>query len=109
MQKGWSGQQPAERFQLVRDHGVPGPQAALLASEDAGCHQDLEMVTDGRLTEVEGFRQVSHAGFPVSTGLDHGEKLEPGRVGQCFQHRGETFGFVAVDGGAGDLVGELVD
>jgi len=41
--------------------GVVGPDAALVAGEDPGVHEDLEMVGDGRLGQAERFGQLTDA------------------------------------------------
>ena len=72
-------------FERVGAQGVIGPYPALVAGEDTGVHQDLEVVGDGGLGQAEGFGQVADAGFAAVVGGDHGDQAEPGGVGQGFE------------------------
>lgn len=76
----------------VRDKPVVGPLAALLAGEDAGFDEDLEVVGDGGLGEADGLDEVADACLLIVVGSDEGDEPQPGRVGDGFERPGEGVG-----------------
>ena len=78
-----------ERVERGRDEGVEGPFAALVAGEDPGVDQNLEVMGDGRLGQAERFGEVTDAGLAVFKHGDHGDQLQPGGVGQGLEQPGE--------------------
>ena len=71
---------------------VEDPDAALLAVEQAGLVQHLEVVADGRLGEVEGVVEVADAGLAVRVRGDQREQPQPDRVGERLEQRRDPLG-----------------
>lgn len=63
-----------QRAQGRGDQGVVGPDAALVAGEDSGLDEDLEVVGDGRLGQAERLGQVADAGLAAFTCADQGDQ-----------------------------------
>jgi hypothetical protein len=74
---------------------VVGPDAALVAGEDPGIDEHLEMVGDGGLGQAEGFGQLADAGLAALVSGDDGDQAEPGGVGKGFEGAGEVGGLVS--------------
>ena len=84
---GRSGQQlPQRRERLGRDP-VVRPAAALLALDEPGLEEHLQVVADGRLAQAERLRQVADARLALRLRLDQAEQAEPRRVGDGAQRR----------------------
>ena len=82
-------------------HPVVDPDAALLAVEQAGLVQHLEVVADRRLRQVERVLQVADAGLAVGVRGDQGQQPQPDRVGERLEQRRDPLGLVGVERLAG--------
>ena len=89
---------PRERF---RSDAEVGPASALLAFDEAGVEQDLEVMADGRLREPERNSEVADTGFAVWLRLDEAEQPQAGRLGEHLEQSRE-----ALRVGLADLVRE---
>ena len=69
----------------------------LVAGEDPGVHQDLEMVRDGGLSQAHGLGKLADAGFAAFMRGDHRDQPEPGRVGQGLEEPGQICGLGGAD------------
>jgi hypothetical protein len=76
----------------VRDEAVVGPLAALLAGEDAGIDEHLQVVGDSGLGQADRLDEVANAGLLIIVSGDQGDQPEPGRVGDGFERGGEGVG-----------------
>ena len=70
----------------LRYQRVVGPHPSLVAGEDPGVHEDLEVVRDGRLGKAEGFGQVADAGLAAFARGNHRDEAQPCGVGQRLQY-----------------------
>ena len=82
-------EQRAQRRERFFADAEVGPAAALLALDQAGLQQHLQVVADGRLAEAERLGQVADAGLAAGLGLDQAQQPQPRRVGDHLQRRGE--------------------
>jgi hypothetical protein len=69
---------------------VPGPHPALVAAEDPGVDQDLQVVGDGRLGQAERLGQLAHARLAALVRGDHRDQPQPGRIGQRLEDAGQV-------------------
>ncbi len=86
-----------ERIHGGGNEGVVGPDTALVAGENPGVHEDLEVVGDGGLGQAQGLGQVADAGFASFMRGDHGDQPQPGGVGERFEEPGEVGGLAGAD------------
>ena len=80
---------------------VVDPHAALLAVEQPGRVQHLEVVADRGLGQVEGVVEVADAGLAGGTGGDQADQPQPHRVGQRLQQGRDLLGLGGGHGRAG--------
>ena len=76
---------PRELLQRIGDDPVVHPGASALTVEQSGGAQDLQMMGDGRLTQVDPDRQFADARLATGMAGDHAEQSQPHRVGQCLE------------------------
>src|SRR5215217_1442994 len=72
---------------------VVGPGAALLALQQPGIHQLLEVVADGRLAQAEGPSELTHVHRPGAGGQQV-DDLDPVGVGQGLEQPGRRLGLI---------------
>ena len=82
-----AAEQRAQVGERVAADAVVDPDAALLAVEQAGLVQHLEVVADRRLGQVEGVVEVADARLAAVVGGDQREQPQPDRVGERLEQR----------------------
>lgn len=80
---------------------VVGPFAALVAADEATVDEQFHVMRHRGLAQAEWFGEVADAGFSTIGGGDEGHQLDPGGVGEGFEHRGKSFGGWGVQHAAG--------
>src|SRR5437764_15423204 len=73
------------------------PDAAFKTADQAGILESGEVVTDGRLTEVESGGEIAHANGLIGS-FEHMQHLEAGWVGERFEEGGEILRLVGRQG-----------
>ena len=68
------GEQRAKRGEWFFADAEVGPTAALLALDQAGLEEHLQVVADGWLTEAERLGQVADAGLVAGLRLDQAQQ-----------------------------------
>ena len=91
------GEQLTKRGELLAEHAEVGPASALLALDESGVEQHLEVVADGRLRQPERLGEVADARLALGLGLDEAEDAEPCGVGEHPERAGEVLGIVRVE------------
>ena len=84
-----SAEHVGEGVQGAGDEGEVGPHAALVAGQQAGVDEHLQVVRHGGLGQAERFGEVADAGLAAVVGGDHRQQPQPGRVGDRLQRPGE--------------------
>jgi MFS family permease len=92
-----SDERLADAGQAVVGESVVDPGRPLLALQQTGLVEDLEVVADGRLGESERFDEVACAGLTVGARAQEAQHLESGGVGDGLQGSAEALGLVAVE------------
>jgi len=82
----------AEAGQLFGPGPVVDPDAALLAVQQPGLVQDLQVMADRRLGQVERVVEVADAGLAAGVGGHQGHQPQPYRLGERLQQRGNLLG-----------------
>ncbi len=93
----WCPQRVGECVESGLHDAVIGPAAALLAGDQPGVDQHLEMVGHGRLGESHWFDQVAHACFTTEMRGDQRQQPHTGRVAEGLEHKGQVLGRVVVE------------
>jgi DNA-binding MarR family transcriptional regulator len=91
--------------QLPQDAGpgpVVDPGAAPVGVDETGLAQGLEVVGDRGAGEFELRGEIADADLAVRSGSDHGHQLEPDRVAEGLERRGEQGGRLGGDALLGD-------
>jgi len=82
----------AEAGQRAGSGAVVDPDAALVAIQQPGIVQDLQVVADRRLGQVERLVEVTDAGLAAGMRGHQGHQPQPHRVGERLQQRGDLLG-----------------
>ena len=80
---------------------VVDPHAALLAVQQPGLVQHLEVVADRGLGEVEGRQQVAHAGLAALVGQHQRHQPQAHRVGERLEQRHDLGGLLGASSARG--------
>ena len=84
------GQDSAERVPGTRGQGEVGPDSALLAGEQAGVEQHLEVVGHHGSGQAQGLSQVAHPRFLTLVRSDERQQRQPSRIGRRLEGAGEV-------------------
>ena len=90
-------EQRAERGQRLRHDAEVRPRASLLALDEAGLEQHLQMVAHGGLAQSQRLGQIAHAGLAVGLSLDEAEQAKAGRIGENLEGGRELLRLVGLD------------